>query len=56
MSMGGYGLKMARVCCKYVTVSLVPVSALFLAVVFFFGALSLPILYTELAKKYQVSS
>lgn len=49
-------LEMARACCKYVTVSLVPVAALLLALVFAIGTLTLPILYTELAKKYQVSA
>ena len=45
---------MAR-CCKYFTVSLVPVAALLLAFLFACGILSLPILYTELAHKYKVS-
>ena len=45
---------MARACCKYFTVSLVPVAALLLAILFAFGILSLPIIYTELGKKYEV--
>ncbi len=42
-------------CCKYLTVSLVPAAALFLAVVFGVGTLTLPILFSELTKKYEVS-
>ncbi len=46
---------MAKNCCRYFTVSLVPVAALILAVVFAGGVLILPILYSELVKNYVVS-
>ncbi len=45
---------MAKNCCRYFTVSLVPVAALVLAIVFACGTLVLPILYTELVKHYVV--
>lgn len=45
---------MGRACCKYFTVSLVPVAALTLAILFALGILSLPVIYTELMKKYEV--
>ncbi len=46
---------MTRTCCKYFTVSLVPVSALLLALLFACGILALPVIYTELARKHEVS-
>ena len=43
-------------CCKHLTVSLVPVTALVLALVFFCGIIALPILYEELTKYEKVRS
>lgn len=43
---------MARNCCRYFTVSLVPTASLILAVVFACGIVLLPILYVEVAKDY----
>ena len=44
-----------RTCCKVLTVSLVPVTVLVLAILFFAGIILLPTLYSELAYKEQVS-
>lgn len=44
----------ARVCCKWFTVSLVPVTVFCLATVFLGGIVVLPTLYVELAKEEQV--
>ena len=46
---------MAKSCCKYFTVSLVPVASLTLAVLFALGIVVLPILYVHLADHYKVS-
>lgn len=46
---------MAKNCCKYFTVSLVPVASLTLAVVFGLGIVVLPILYVHLADHMKVS-
>lgn len=46
---------MAKNCCKYFTVSLVPVASLTLAVVFGLGIVVLPILYVHLADSVKVS-
>ena len=46
---------MAKNCCKYFTVSLVPVASLTLAVVFGLGIVVLPILYVHLADSMKVS-
>ncbi|XP_064403090.1 ectonucleoside triphosphate diphosphohydrolase 8-like [Halichondria panicea] len=43
---------MAKNCCRYFTVSLVPVAALVLTILFAGGVLILPILYSELVKQY----
>ena len=45
---------MAKNCCKYFTVSLVPVASLTLAVLFGLAIVALPVLYVELAKEYRV--
>ena len=45
---------MARNCCRYFTVSLVPVASLTLAVLFGLAIVALPVLYVELAKEYKV--
>ena len=42
-------------CCKYFTVSLVPVAALTLAILFFGAIIVLPVLYEELATRTRVS-
>ena len=42
-------------CCKYFTVSLVPVASLILAILFALGIVALPILYVHLAHEYKVS-
>ena len=46
---------MTKSCCKYFTVSLVPVASLTLAVLFALGIVVLPILYVHLADHYKVS-
>ena len=48
--------EMARNCCKYFTVSLVPVASVVLAVLFGLAIAVLPVLYIQLAKQYRVSS
>ena len=47
---------MARKCCKYFTVSLVPVASLTLAVLFGLAIVALPVLYVELTRQYRVSA
>ena len=42
---------MANNCCKYFTVSLVPIAALILAVVFGCAVVALPVLWIQLATK-----
>ncbi|CAI8041509.1 Ectonucleoside triphosphate diphosphohydrolase 8 [Geodia barretti] len=44
---------MARNCCKYFTVSLVPVASVVLAVLFGLAIAVLPVLYVQLAKQYR---
>ena len=46
---------MAKNCCKYFTVSLVPVASLILAVLFALGIVALPIIFVHLAQDYRVS-
>ena len=46
---------MTKNCCKYFTVSLVPVASLVLAVLFALGIVALPIIYVHLAQDYRVS-
>ena len=45
---------MPQNCCKYFTVSLVPITALTLAILFGCSVILLPVLYEELAKRVKV--